>query len=120
MLRELLLTELILKGAVGAVLLLAPITVCRAMGLPHGGVGLWARIAGTLLIGIAAALWVENDVAEVRGLGIGGLIAINTAGLVILLTLAIAGPISTRRGAFAVWTMVVVLFGLTIFEIAHL
>jgi hypothetical protein len=99
-LTQILLAELILKGTVGTLLVLFPITTARVFGLPHGSVGIWARIAGVLLIGIAAAIWVENDVPDIRGLGLGGLIAINAVGLVGLVAFAVAQTPGPRE---ALW-----------------
>jgi hypothetical protein len=119
-LTQILLAELILKGTVGTLLVLFPITTARVFGLPHGSVGIWARIAGVLLIGIAAAIWVENDVPDIRGLGLGGLIAINAVGLVGLVAFAVAQNPRTTRGTLALWGTAGLLFALCIFQIANL
>lgn len=119
-LTQILLAELTLKGTVGGLLLLFPITTARVFGLPHGSVSLWIRVTGVLLIGVAAAIWVENDVSDVRGLGLGGLIAINVVGLVGIVALATSQAAQTRRGTFALWTTTVLLFALCIFEIVNL
>ncbi|MEO1695001.1 MAG: hypothetical protein AAFR55_07165, partial [Pseudomonadota bacterium] len=120
MLTEIYTFEAALKGGVGAILFLLPITTARVIGLPHGNIGLWARILGATFIGIAVALWVENDVQDVRGLGLGGLIAINAVSGVALLVIALSTPLGSKRGAILIWLAIVLLFALSILEIAQL
>lgn len=119
-LTQILTAELVFKGTAGVLLLLFPITTARAFGLPHGSVGLWARLAGTLLIGVAVAIWVENDVADVRGLGLGGLVAINLVGIVVLVALTVSQTQRTLRGTAALWLTILALFVLTLLELAEL
>ena len=120
MITKLLQFELILKGAAGLALLLFPITVARVFGLPHGQVGIWARLLGVLLIGVAGAIYLEHDVDGVEGLGLGGLILINTLAVFALLAIAIVQGGNTRRGALALWLTIAILFGLSLLEILQL
>ena len=120
MVQKILMAELILKGGVGLCLLLLPITTARVFGLPHGQVGLWGRVVGALLVGIAGAVWVENDLKTVSGIGLGGLIAINIAGMVSLIVIAILSSPATKRGAIALWVTILVLFSLSILEIGQI
>ncbi|MEL6622618.1 MAG: ABC transporter permease [Pseudomonadota bacterium] len=117
---ELLTFELALKGGLGLSLLTVPITLARVVGLPHGNVGLWPRLLGAALIGIAAAIWVENDIKTVRGIGLGGLIAINAVGFVSLLVITLLLNPGTRRGRIALWSATLVLFGLCVLEISQI
>jgi len=120
MLQKILFVELALKGGVGLCLFLFPITTARVFGIPHGQVGVWGRLVGALLIGIAAAVWVEHDVKNVSGLGLGGLIAVNVVGMVALIIIAILTSPGTRRGASVIWLTILALFSLSILEIAQL
>lgn len=120
MVTQILFFELCFKGLAGLLLILAPITVARVVGLPHGDVRLWPRVLGAALLGVAAAIWVENDIQNVRGLGLGGLIALNVVGLVLLVTITVGRVSTTRRGSLALWLTILILFALTVLEIIHL
>ena len=48
--------EAILKSSAGLLLIVAPVTTAKLLGLPHGNVGFWPRLLGITLIGIAAAM----------------------------------------------------------------
>ncbi|MEM7777135.1 MAG: hypothetical protein AAF732_16150 [Pseudomonadota bacterium] len=120
MLTKLLQFELVLKLSVGLMLLIAPVTVARIFGLPHGQIGLWGRLLGIVLIGIAGAIYIEHDVEGAEGLGLAGLILINLLALVTLLFFAIVQGTGTRRGAVVIWLMIALLFSLTFLEILQI
>jgi hypothetical protein len=117
---QLLWLEIILKLAAGAALVLFPLATIKVLGLAPSPTGFWPRVVGALLIGIAAALFIEGAWAGSRGLGLAGLVIINLlAAAVVALAALFGGGAPTRRGTFVLWALVVLLFVLALFEIAH-
>ncbi len=117
---QLLWIETLLKLAGGAIHLIAPLTAIRLLGLPPAGSGFWPRLLGAVLIGIGGAAYIEGAWDGVRGLGLAGLIVINIASAAVLGAAAVlGGPSRTRRGTFVLWSLVVALIVLVLFEIAH-
>ena len=111
--------EAILKSSAGLLLIAAPVTTAKLLGLPHGNVGFWARLLGITLIGIAAAIYIEATQPSGRGLGFAGLVVINIAFILTLMSLLIFKQVTTWRGAAALWLIAGILLLLTLFEIAH-
>lgn len=117
---QLLWLETLLKLAGGIVLLLAPLTIIKILGLPPSPGGFWPRIVGALLIGLAAATFIEGAWTGSRGLGLAGLVILNVIGAAIVALAALFGDGSpTRRGAFVLWGLVALLLALALVEIAH-
>ena len=119
MLTQILFIELVSKATVGALLLLFPISTAKVFGFPHGNVGLWARLLGAHLIGIALAVYIEHD-NRLQGLGLGGLIIINVCAMLTLLSFAILKGAGTKRGTFALYLLAFASFGLAVLEIAQI
>ncbi|MEL6873125.1 MAG: hypothetical protein AAFO62_10115 [Pseudomonadota bacterium] len=119
MLTQILFIELVSKATIGGLLLLFPITSAKVFGLPHGNVGLWARLLGAHLIGIAIAVYLEHD-NRMQGLGLGGLIVINVTVMLTLLSFAILKGAGTKRGAFTLYLLAFASFGLAVLEIAQI
>jgi len=120
-LQQLLYFEVILKAAGGIMLFLLPLTTARVLGLPKPKEGLWQRLLGALLIGMAGAVYIEVALNKAGGLGLSGLIVINLAGMTALLyslVLQIGAP--TQRGRVILGLMTPLLFVLTLVEVAHL
>lgn len=121
MLHQLLWLEVLLKFSAGIVLLLFPISAARLLGLPHANIGFWPRLMGTLLIGIAGAIYLEgSQLTQFKhgGLSVGGIAVINMAAILGLIGLIIMRLVRTTRGILALWGLVVLLFLLVLFEIA--
>jgi len=121
MVHQLLWIETLLKVAGGAVLLLAPLSCARLLGLPHGSSGLWPRLVGVLLLGIAGALYLEGlELSQFKrgGLGLAGVAVINIIAAFALATMLITGAVRTFRGRAVMWGLVVALGGLAVLEIA--
>lgn len=117
---QLLWLETLLKLAGGAALLLAPLTTIRIFGLPASASGFWPRLLGVVLVGIGGATFIEGAWEGSRGLGLAGLIVINlVAAAVVALIAVFGGGAQTRRGSLALWSLVVLLIVLVLFEIAH-
>ncbi len=118
--QQLLWLETLLKLTGGPLLLLAPMSTIRAFGLPASASGFWPRIVGALLLGIAAATYIEGAWAGSRGLGLAGLVAINLTGALVIALAILAGRAApTRRGAVALWVLVALLVSLSLVEIAQ-
>jgi hypothetical protein len=118
--QQLLWLETILKLAGGTFLLIAPLTTIKVLGLPPSASGFWPRLLGAVLLGIGAAAFLEGAWDGSRGLGLAGLIVINLAGAAVIAAAALLGRgAETRRGAIALWSLVVLLLVLVLFEIAH-
>lgn len=107
-----------LKLSAGLPLAILPMTTLRLLGLPRPDTGFWPRVCGALLVGIAAALFLEGT-STGHGLGLAGVVVINLCGVALLATMLVLerGPQSVR-GRTAVWLTVCVLVTLSAFEIA--
>jgi hypothetical protein len=111
---QLLWLETLLKLAGGTALVLFPLTSIKVLGLPAAASSFWPRLLGAVLIGLAGATFIEGAWEGSRGLGLAGLIVIN-----VVLAALFGGGAQTRRGAFALGALVVLLFVLALVEIAH-
>jgi len=119
--QQLLWIETLLKLAAGAALVIAPLTSIKLLGLPASANAFWPRLLGGVLLGLAAATFLEGASERGRGIGMAGLILINTAGAAVLaFSAAFGGSAPTLRGRLVQWSIVVVLFVLSLFEIAYL
>ena len=111
--------ESLLKLSFGLPLVLIPRSTLKLLGLPRPPTGFWPRLTGGLLLGLAAATFIELRLPGSKGLGLYGVVAINltVAGtLVALLILNSAPP--TRRGRLALWLAVGLLLTLSLAEIS--
>lgn len=120
--QQLLWFEIIFKGAIGAAFLAVPLTLIRIAGLQKPETGFWPRLAGALLAGIAAGVFITLRFPEAQGgIGPAGLVAINlgtAAALIIPLIMGTAAP--TRRGRALIVTGAVAHLALAFLEIAHI
>ena len=113
--------EIALKGGIGLALMLMPLTALRALGLHRPDFGFWPRLAGALLLGIAAAVVIFIELPNARGgLGPAGLIPINlcaSAALIGALVMGVAAP--TRRGRLSLVAGTILTLALAFLEISH-
>ena len=121
---QLLWLETLLKGSVGMLMLMLPITSAKLAGLPHGNSAFWPRLFGAALLGMAAAFAVEgytqlNANISARGLGLGGAIAINLITVLSLVGTLIFKGVTTRRGLLLLWSFTLLLILLILFKIAR-
>ena len=121
---QLLWFEILLKGTVGLVMLLMPVSAARLAGLPHTSSTFWPRLFGAALIGIAGAFAVEGyhqagGAIAAKGLGLGGAVIINLTTLLALFGTLIFAAVATWRGRLLVWLLILLLLFLTVIEIAH-
>jgi hypothetical protein len=126
MLQNLLWLEVALKLTGGLTLALIPVTASRLVGLPISGTAFWPRLLGAVLIGLALATLLQGDTllkgafTHGRGLGLAGSIAINlTSAAILTAQLVMTRAAATRRGNGALWALVAVLTGLSLFELAY-
>jgi hypothetical protein len=118
MAQQLLWIETLLKLSGGVTLALFPFTTARLLGLPVSAAGLWPRLLGAVLIGLAGAAFIEGSTPGSRGLGLAGAVLINlvsAAMLIVLLMLERAA--ATMRGRGALWALAIGLVILSLFEI---
>lgn len=117
---QILFLEVIIKLVFGVPLLFAPLSTLSLFGLARPPTGLWPRLAGALLIGLAAATFIEIRLPGSKGLGLYGLIAINLiAALTLLAALIMNAGAPTRRGRISLWLAVGLLLTLALAEISE-
>jgi hypothetical protein len=107
----------IVNLALGAALLLFPAGLVGLLGLPPTSTYFYASILGAVILGIGVALLLElyGATSRVRGLGLGGAIAINLFGGGALLIWLLAARLDVPlRGRVILWGvgLLVVLIGL--------
>jgi hypothetical protein len=106
---------LLIDGAVnlilGAVLLSFPTGIQKFFGLPRSDTPFYASLLGAVLFGIGLALWIERFGGPfgIRGLGLGGAIAINICGAsVLMIWLTMKKLDIPPRGVLILWSVAVV------------
>jgi hypothetical protein len=120
MMQQLLFFEAVVKAVIGVVLMIAPATSFRVLGLPAVPTGFWPRLLGATLFGIAGAGIVEGALPGSRGLGLGGSLAINFAiAAMLTIQLAVNAAATTVRGRVLLWILAAILYVLILVEIAH-
>ncbi|MEQ8822808.1 MAG: ABC transporter permease [Filomicrobium sp.] len=118
--QQLLYIETVLKLTGGLVLVFMPLMACRVLGLPRPKSGLWPRLLGAVLLGLAGATYIEGG-TELRGLGMAGCAIINLVSVIVILSLiALDGAGVTRRAKASMALLSVTLMVLGILEIAQI
>jgi hypothetical protein len=120
-LQQLLWIETLLKLTAGLLLVLAPLSTIKLLGLPRSETAFWPRLLGALLIGLACSLYLEGRAPGSHGLGLAGCVIVNFSAVSIMggqLALE-AGPPSAR-GRAVMWGVVVLLVMLSVLEIVNL
>jgi len=105
----------------GILLLSFPAGLVEILGLPSTNTYFYASILGGVIFGIGVALLVElwGAPRKVRGLGLGGAIAINICGSAVLIGWLIAGNlVLPLRGQIILWIVAVVVLGIGMIELA--
>lgn len=118
--RALLALDAFVNLFLGVLLLLFPAGMLELLGLPPTDTFFYATILGAVILGIGVALGVELWGAPrgVRGLGLGGAIAINLCGAgVLLLWLLFGGLDLPLRGRVTLWVVALTVLGIGIAEI---
>lgn len=106
-----LLIDGIINLVLGIILLLFPLGMVKLLGLPYTNTNFYAVILGAVLFGIGIALLIERYGAhrDIRGLGLGGAIAINLCGAGTLLTWLLISPLDIPlRGHIILWSIAII------------
>ena len=118
---EILLTiDGIVNLGLGVLLLLVPFGMAEIIGVPRSNPDFYPTILGGVIFGIGIALLIERYgySRNIRGLGLGGAIAINFCGATVLLVWLISGSLSLPiRGYIFLWSIVIIVYGIGIAEI---
>jgi hypothetical protein len=119
--RLLLAVDAVVNLLLGIALLLFPAGTQRWLGLPPTNTFFYATILGGVIFGIGAALCLEwwGTVQGVRGLGLGGAIAINLCGGGVLVFWLASGRLGLPlRGRIVLWIVALAVLGIGVAEIA--
>ena len=104
----------------GGLLLLFPAGVQEALGLPQVSHHFYTTILGAVIFGIGVALLIDlfGAARGIRGLGLGGAIAINLCGGGVLLMWLLFSPFDLPiRGHIVLWSVAVVVLGTAVVEL---
>jgi len=118
---EILLTiDGIINLALGILLMLFPVGVAELLGVPKSALNFYPTILGAVIFGIGIALLIERYgfLRNIRGLGLGGAIAINLCGALALLVWLLCCPLDIPvRGYVILWSIAIVVLLVGIVEI---
>jgi len=114
-----LLIDGIVNLILGILLLLFPFGMAEILGVPQPQSNFYPTLLGGVIFGIGIALLLEayGQKYRIRGLGLGGAIAINFCGAGILVLWLIFEPLNLPlRGMITLWIVAIVVLGLGILE----
>lgn len=100
----------IINVVLGTLLLFFPLGLADWLGLPQPGTHFYPTILGGVILGIGVALFVERYgySSNIRGLGLGGAIAINICGATVLLVWLLIDPFSLPiKGYIVLWIIAI-------------
>jgi hypothetical protein len=121
--QRLLLLEVVAKGGLGCVLLIAPLIFARTVGLPRSSDPFWIRLCGGLLLGVAAAGFLQGQASAAAraasGLGLGGFMVLNLALTATVFATLILQPPPARRGRLLLWMSAAALLLTALVELAY-
>ena len=109
--KTLLVIDAIINLILGVLLLFFPAGVVELLGLPLTNTNFYPSILGAVLFGIGVALLIERYGASknIRGLGLGGAIAINLCGAGVLLLWLLITPFDIPlRGIVVLWSIAII------------
>jgi hypothetical protein len=118
--KALLLIDGIINLILGCVLLLFPLGIAKIFGIPESDINFYPSVLGGVIFGIGIALLIELYGAPkgLRGLGLGGAIAINLCGSVVLCVWLILKPFGIPlRGYIILWSIAVMVILVGIVEL---
>ena len=118
--KALLLIDGVVNLILGLLLFLYPRGIVELLGLPPTDTYFYAIILGAVLFGIGIALVIElyGIPRKVRGLGLGGAIAINLSGAGALVIWLVISPFSLSiRGRVILWSVAIVVLTIAFAEI---
>ena len=118
--KALLLIDGVVNLILGLLLILYPVGIMELLGLPPTETYFYAIILGAVLFGIGIALMIElyGIPRKVRGLGVGGAIAINLCGAGTLVIWLVISPFSLPiRGKIILWSVAILVLAIAFAEI---
>jgi hypothetical protein len=118
--KALLLIDGVVNLILGLLLILYPVGIMELLGLPPTETYFYAIILGAVLFGIGIALMIElyGIPRKVRGLGVGGAIAINLCGAGTLVIWLVISPFSLPiRGRIILWSVAILVLAIAFAEI---
>ncbi len=115
----LLAADAVINLILGALLLLFPAGILQYLGLPLTNTYFYSSILGGVIFGIGIALGLERwGPSDIRGLGLGGAIAINLCGGGILLFWLLFGYLTLPlRGQMTLWIVAILILGIGLIEL---
>lgn len=119
--KNLLLIDGIANLILGLLLLLFPLGMAEIFGVPQPESNFYPTILGGVIFGIGVALLIERYGFEnhIHGLGLGGAIAINICGSLVLLGwLIFTPPAIPLRGSILLWAVGILVLGIGLVELA--
>ena len=115
--------DAVINLILGILLMTFPTGLVKALGVPMSDPPFYANILGGVLFGIGLALLIECYRRSNRfvGLGLGGAIAINLCGGIVLAAWLLSDKLTLPlRGHIFLWFLVLLLIGLSLLEgLAH-
>lgn len=121
--RTLLLTiDSLINLILGALLMVFPQRLVSILGVPQADSAFYPSLLGGILFGVGLALWIERrrQKTAVVGLGLGGAIAINLSGAIVLAVWLLAADLGLPlRGLVFLWSVVVLLVAVSAVEIGN-
>ena len=118
--RMVLIVDAAINLLLGILLLLFSAPLARLLGVPAVTLSFYPNILGGVLFGIGLALLIEcfRPLDGLGGLGLGGAIAINLCGGLVLVAWLITGELSLPlRGQIFLWTLALVLMVISAIEL---
>ena len=113
--------DAIINLLLGVLLIVFSDGLVELLGVPPAAHGFYPNILGGVLLGIGIALLIErrNPAGNGVGLGLGGAIAINLCGGLVLCGWLVFGDLSLPvRGLIFLWFIVLLLVGISAAELA--
>jgi hypothetical protein len=110
----------IINLVLGMLLLLFPLGMAELLGVPQSKVNFYPTILGAVIFGIGIALLIERygHTRNIRGLGLGGAIAINLCGALALFVWLMSTPFDIPlRGHVILWSVAIIVLVVGIVEI---
>lgn len=110
----------IVNLVIGILLLLVPLGTAELFGVPRSNLDFYPAILGAVIFGIGIALLIERYGygRNMRGLGLGGAIAINFCAAAGLFLWLVFGSLELPiRGTILLWAIVILVFGIGIAEL---
>lgn len=111
--KTLLIIDGIINLVLGILLLLFPVGIAELLGVPESRINFYPTILGAVIFGIGVALLIEvyGVPRGIRGLGLGGAIAINLCAATALLVWLVVTPLGIPlRGYIILWTIAIIVF----------